>query len=176
MGPRIETERLLMRLPEMGDAPNLSTYCGDIDVSRMTSRIPHPYPVLAAEMWVLATRAGWRPDGNQSLVIEADGETIGGGGIFKRSPESDWELGYWVGRPWWGMGYATEIGRGMVEFAHQALGAQRVVAGHYDDNPASGRVLEKLGFRYTGEARKVYAMARLGKARLLDMVWDGPLQ
>ena len=60
MGPRIDTERLMLRLPEMADAENISRYCGEFDVARMTSRIPHPYPVLAAELWVLQTRAAWR--------------------------------------------------------------------------------------------------------------------
>ena len=81
MGPRIDTERLMLRLPEMADAENISRYCGEFDVARMTSRIPHPYPVLAAELWVLQTRAAWRPGGNQSLTVEIDGQAAGGGGV-----------------------------------------------------------------------------------------------
>jgi RimJ/RimL family protein N-acetyltransferase len=172
MGPRIETARCLLRLPELDDAPAVSKYCGDYDVAKNTARIPHPYPGLAAEMWVLITRASWKPQGNQSLTVEHDGAVIGGGGVFRRRPDADWEIGYWIGKPWWGRGFATEIGQALVELGTKTLGADRLIAGHYDDNPASGRVLEKLGFRYTGEAEHLFAMARMGKARSLDMVLE----
>lgn len=170
MGPRIETARCLLRLPELDDAPAISRYCGEYDVAKNTARIPHPYPSLGAEMWVLITRAAWTPQGNQSLTVEHEGAVIGGGGVFRRTPNADWEIGYWIGRPWWGQGFATEIGQALVELGTQTLGASRLIAGHYDDNPASGRVLEKLGFGYTGKAEHLFAMARMGKARSLDMV------
>ena len=172
MGPRIETPRTLLRLPELEDAPAISRYCGDYDVAKNTARIPHPYPSLAAEMWILLTRAGWKPQGNQSLSIEHDGQVIGGGGVFRRTPDAEWEIGYWIGRPWWGQGFATEIGRALVELGRTTLGADRLIAGHYDDNPASGRVLEKLGFRYTGKSEPLFAMARMGRATSLDMVLE----
>lgn len=173
MGPRIETERCLLRLPEMEDAPAISRYCGEYDVAKNTARIPHPYPALAAEMWVLMTRAGWTPQGNQSLTVEHDGQVIGGGGVFKRRPDADWELGYWIGRPWWGKGFATEIGQALVELGTKTLGACVLTAAHADDNPASGRVLEKLGFAYTGEAGEHFSMARMGQTRCLAMVRQG---
>ena len=93
-----------------------------------------------------------------------------GGGLFRRRPDRDWEIGYWIGKPWWGKGFATELGRGLVDFAAQEFGAGQIIAGHYDDNPASGRVLEKLGFAYTGDAHTEFSMARLGQANCLEMV------
>lgn len=170
MGPRIETQRCLLRLPELEDAPALSRYCGEYDVAKNTGSIPHPYPALSAEMWVMINRASWKPRGNQSLVVEHEGALIGGGGVFRRTADADWEIGYWIGKPWWGLGFATEIGKALVELGTDTLGADRLVAGHYDDNPASGRVLEKLGFSYTGEAGELFAMARMRKTRSLDMV------
>ena len=92
--------------------------------------------------------------------------------MFRRTPNADWEIGYWIGRPWWGQGFATEIGQALVALGTQTLGASRLIAGHYDDNPASGRVLEKLGFGYTGKAEHLFAMARMARARSLDMVWE----
>ncbi|WP_339335647.1 GNAT family N-acetyltransferase [uncultured Maricaulis sp.] len=169
MGPRIETERLMMRLPELEDAVNIATYLGDYDVAKNTARVPHPYPALAAEMWVLTTRASWQPGGNLSLTVELDGEAIGGGGVFKRSVDSDWEIGYWVGKPWWGQGLATELGQGLIDYARDSLGTRRVIAGYYTDNPASGRVLEKLGFIYQGEGVRSFSMARMGSADLIEM-------
>jgi RimJ/RimL family protein N-acetyltransferase len=173
MGPRIETERCLLRLPELEDAPAISRYCGEYDVAKNTARIPHPYPALAAEMWVLMTRAGWTPQGNQSLTVEHDGQVIGGGGVFRRTADAEWEIGYWIGRPWWGQGFATEIGRALVELGTKTLGARTLIAAHADDNPASGRVLEKLGFTYTGEAGQHFSMARMGQTRCLAMAWSG---
>ena len=170
MGPQIQTERLLFRLPELQDAVNIARYAGDLDIAKMTTRIPHPYPQPAVELWILTTRAGYRPGGNLAMTIEHEGEVIGGGGIFRRAPDRDWEIGYWIAKPWWGRGFATEIGRAMVDFATREYGAGRIIAGHYDDNPASGRVLEKLGFSYTGDAHIEFSMARLGRANCLEMV------
>jgi len=169
MGPRIETERLLMRLPELGDAADISTYLGDYDVAKNTSRVPFPYPPLAAEMWILTTRAGWQPGGNLSLTVEMDGQVVGGGGIFKRTGDADWEIGYWIGKPWWRQGLATEMGRGLVDYAHDTMGTRRVIAGYFKDNPASGRVLEKLGFRHQGDGVRVFSMARMGPADMHEL-------
>ena len=118
----------------------------------------------------ISTRAAWTPQGNQSLTVEHEGAVIGGGGVFRRTPNADWEIGYWIGRPWWGQGFATEIGQALVELGTQTLGASRLIAGHYDDNPASGRVLEKLGFGYTGKAEHLFAMARMARVTSLNMV------
>ncbi len=172
MGPRIETERLVLRLPELEDASVIAANLGDYDIAKHTARVPHPYPELAAEMWVLITRAGWQPGGNLSVSVEMDGEVIGGGGVFKRTAGADWEIGYWLGKPWWGQGLATELGHGLVGYASETLGTQRVIAGHYADNPASGRVLEKLGFQYTGDTAELFSMARMDKATTREMVWQ----
>jgi len=172
MEPRIETRRLSLRLPEMRDAPDLSRYAGDYDIAKMTSRIPSPYPVLAAETWVLQTRAAWAPGRNISLTVEHEGDLAGGGGIFKRGPEADWEIGYWLAKPFWGRGFGTELGAGLMQYARKQLGADRIVAGHFQDNPASGRILEKLGFVYTGEAPRLFSMARMGRAPCRSMTWD----
>ncbi|BDX00947.1 GNAT family N-acetyltransferase [Maricaulis maris] len=169
MGPRIETERLVMRLPVLEDASNIATYLGDYDVAKNTARVPHPYPELAAEMWVLMTRAGWQPGGNLSLTVEMAGEAIGGGGVFKRKADADWEIGYWIGKPWWGQGLATELGRGLVDYARNTLGTRRLIAGYYKDNPASGRVLEKLGFTHIGEGVRAFSMARMGPADMHEL-------
>jgi RimJ/RimL family protein N-acetyltransferase len=91
----------------------------------------------------------------------AKGAPIVGTVGFKRA-EGWLELGYWIARDHWGRGYATEAGRGALEVA-RALGHRRVSAGHYVDNPASGRVLRKLGFRETGEVRPTFCRARGGE-------------
>ena len=91
----------------------------------------------------------------------AKGAPIIGGIGFRREGDG-LELGYWVARDHWGRGYATEAGRAALEVA-RALGHRRIDAGHYLDNPASGRVLRKLGFRDTGEVRPTFCRARGGE-------------
>ncbi|WP_417482695.1 GNAT family N-acetyltransferase [Maricaulis sp.] len=176
MGPRIETTRLLLRPPEMSDAPDIARYAGDYDIAKMTMLIPHPYPEPAAEMWVLMRLAGWDKTANRHLILQTrdvdGGEMCGMAGVFKRSPEADWEIGYWIAKPFWGRGLATEAGQALIDYARDELAAQAVTAGHYDDNPTSGRVLEKLGFRYTGEACEQFCLGRLARANCLDMKLD----
>jgi len=79
---------------------------------------------------------------------------IGFGG---HDPKADPEFGYWIARPFWGLGYATEAGRAMIALARDSLRLKRIRAGHFVDNPASGRVLQKLGFRATGVAPRFSA-------------------
>lgn len=174
MGPRIETRRLLLRPPEMRDAPDIARYAGDYDIAKMTMLIPHPYPEPAAEMWILMRRAGWANTSNRHLVIESvdGGAVCGSAGIFRRAPEADWEIGYWIAKPFWGRGLATEAGQALIDYARDELAAPVVTAGHYDDNLASGRVLEKLGFRYTGEACEQFCLGRLARANCLGMTMD----
>jgi ribosomal-protein-alanine N-acetyltransferase len=180
MGPRIETPRLTLRQPEMRDAPFIAKYAGDYDIACMTALVPHPYPAPAAELWVLIRTIASQKSLNAHLIVDIkaggeDGESalMGGmAGIFKRTADSDWEIGYWIAKPFWGKGYATEAGQALVDYARNGLKADRVIAGHYDDNPASGRVLEKLGFRYTGQACMQFSLGRMAKANCLDMAME----
>ena len=173
MDIRIGTGRGYLRPPCVEDAANLSAYAGDYDVAKMTASIPSPYPVLAAEMWILTVRAGWGLRPNYAFTFELDGACAGGAGVFKRNATSEWEIGYWIGKPWWGAGYATEAARAAVGFARRELGAKRLVAAHAADNPASGKVLTKLGFTYTGEEGAHFSLARGGPSDCVGMVLDG---
>ena len=171
-----ETERLVIRPFELDDAPDVARMAGDREVAHMIGSALSPYPVIAAEIWILGVRAGWKtkPARNYAFAVTGkDSALVGSCGVFKRRPEqSDWEIGYWIGKPYWGKGYATEAGLGLMEWAYQTLSASRFVAGHYDDNPASGKVLEKLGFTYTGTAEKHFSIARMAHANSLTMVCD----
>jgi RimJ/RimL family protein N-acetyltransferase len=95
------------------------------------------------------------------------------GGIgFGRTPEKEVELGYWIARPFWGQGIATEAGRALLDTARESLRLPRLVAGHFTDNPASGRVLEKLGFRPTGVTRGRYSAGRNGIAPARELALE----
>ena len=153
----IETKRLKLRRVRMSDAPRVARFCNDPGVGRMLAQTPLPYLEAAAEGWILTLNA--RRSLAQDFVFAAllPGEgLIGVVGAHSRA-KSEFEIGYWFGRPYWGQGYGTEAVSAFVAEARQ-LGA--LAAGHFVDNPASGRVLRKVGFDYTGEIKRMFSMAR----------------
>jgi RimJ/RimL family protein N-acetyltransferase len=162
---RLETERLILRRLRLADADRVSMFTSDPGVAHMTSSVPSPNPPIAAEGWIqiLKSRA---PLGEEHVFgIEARGQgLIGVIGAHKKQKGQDgrslFEIGYWLGRPFWGRGYASEAARAFTAEA-RALGA--LEAAHFVDNPASGRVLEKAGFAYTGQVDDRFSLARGGK-------------
>ena len=151
------TERLLLRPGWKEDAPALFQAICDERIVCNLANAPWPYSFADAEAFLerdpdgpLATR--WlinvRTDAAPRLI---------GCIRFGHSPEDGLEFGYWIARPFWGRGYATEAGRAVVDIARRGLRLRRLRAGHFIDNPASGRVLRKLGFRSTGTALRYSA-------------------
>lgn len=161
----IETERLKLRPLRMSDAARVARFAGDPGVARMILRAPVPYLECAAEGWIMTLNA--RAPLGEEFVFAADVEGEGLVGVIGAHKSGDgFEVGYWFGRPYWGQGYATEALRGFVSEA-QSLGALQ--AGHFADNPASGRVLEKGGFSYTGEIENHYSLGRNARAPVKRM-------
>ncbi|HEX2763385.1 MAG TPA: GNAT family N-acetyltransferase [Allosphingosinicella sp.] len=153
------TERLLLRPGWREDAPALFRAIGEEAVVRNLASPPWPYLLEHAE----ASLATERKPGEPSLLIFLRGggapELIGAIGFGRRASDET-ELGYWIARPHWGRGYATEAGRALLAAARESLRVPRLGAGHFLDNPASGRVLEKLGFRPTGVIVPHYSAGR----------------
>jgi RimJ/RimL family protein N-acetyltransferase len=142
------TERLLLRPGWAEDAPALARAIGDEMIVRNLAVVPWPYSLRDAEAFLAAPRDPVLPS---MLIFErTEGEPllVGSCGLGRR-PSGNVELGYWISRPFWGRGFATEAGLSLVQIA-RALGIGRLEASHFIDNPASGRVLEKLGFQSTG--------------------------
>ena len=156
-GARIETARLILRPPEDADADTIEGFVSDAEVALQTAAIPHPYPKGGVRDWIRSL------GGALTLVIaRRDNAAVIGGISLAEPQQAVSELGYWIARNHWGRGYATEAARGALEIA-RALGHGRVLSGHFVDNPASGRVLRKLGFRETGEVRPTECRARGGE-------------
>lgn len=153
------TDRLLLRPGWGEDAPALSRAIADPAVVRNLSRAPWPYTLGDAEQFLALPQTMRRP---RLLIFRREGrqpELIGGIGIHDDA-EGRPELGYWIARAFWGRGYASEAGRAVMHIADEALRLSRLVASHALDNPASGRVLAKLGFAATGGTARLHSLAR----------------
>ena len=156
------TERLLLRPGWAEDAPELARAIADEQVVRNLATAPWPYRQEDAEAFLAAPRDPVMPS---FLITErTDGapRIVGSCGLGRR-PSGSVEMGYWIGRQHWGKGFATEASRALIEIA-KALKLPRLEASHFLDNPASGRVLEKLGFVATGMSAERYSCARGGEA------------
>ncbi len=154
--PTLETARLRLRAFSPADAPSLQRLAGDEAIARTTLSIPHPYEDGVAEAWILEQRRQ-REAGAQAcfaVVRRDDGALAGVVVLALDGDHARAELGYWIGTPYWGRGYATEAGRAALGYAFGALGLRRVHAAHMADNAASGRVLAKLGMRREGVLRQ----------------------
>ena len=153
------TARLTLRPAWPEDASALSRAIGHEPVVRMLSRAPWPYSLGDAHEF-LSRPCGATDAFFLILSHEADYPRIVGGMGIAPEEEIGHEFGYWLTPSAWGRGYATEAGRAVVAIARHALGLKRLQAGHFVDNPASGRVLTKLGFRPTGAVVPRHSRAR----------------
>ncbi|MDE3115138.1 MAG: GNAT family N-acetyltransferase [Pseudomonadota bacterium] len=169
---RLETERLLLRPPEDADIAAMTALANDYGVAKNLSRLPHPYTEDDAQSFVTRS-ALMRAQGTEfpfAIVCKENGLYLGGCGLHLKD-NGLFELGYWLGRCHWGQGYATEAARKVAGFAFHGLKAVRVTAGYFHDNPASGRVLEKLGFRPDGAVNRD-CLARGHTVYCLDMLLE----
>lgn len=145
----VRTKRLLLRPGWAEDAKALHRAIADEGVIRNLSRAPWPYEPAHAEAFLASERNTAQP----SVLVFHCGEgapmLIGSIG-FSVGDDGETEFGYWIARNHWGRGYATEAGRAIIACARHSLRLRKLNAGHFLDNPASGRVLEKLGFLPTG--------------------------
>ena len=142
------TPRLLLRPGFPEDAPALAGAIADETIARNLANIPWPYSMRDAEAYLASPRNPGLPS---CLIFErGDGppQLAGACGLGRR-PSGAVELGYWLARPFWGRGIATEACSALIEIA-RTLELPRLEGSHFLDNPASGRVLEKLGFEPTG--------------------------
>jgi ribosomal-protein-alanine N-acetyltransferase len=158
----IRTERLLLRAPAPGDARAIAELAGDYEVASMTGTIPHPYSEDMAVDWIESLQAS---EEGVAFAVDLGGELIGCVG-YRATEKDHAEMGYWIGKPYWGMGYATEAARALILYAFEKERFAYLTVGHFTENPASARVIAKLGFEPSGEVLRDCA-ARNNKARCL---------
>jgi RimJ/RimL family protein N-acetyltransferase len=169
--PVLETERLVLRAPRLEDAKAIAHLANDRRIAENTTRIPHPYTMADAHSFITTVNQG---DGELAWLITLDDEPIGGCGLAQLDGPAP-DLGYWLGAPYWGNGYATEAARGAIDHAFAVLGYEAVQAGARVTNPASRRVLEKCGFQWTGvglyRIRALKSSAPIDRFRLDRGIW-----
>lgn len=153
------TERLLLRPGFAEDAPELARAIGEEAIVRNLATAPWPYGEEQAHEYLSMERDEALPSFTILKRTNGSPRIVGGIGIGQRSDGDGLELGYWIARPYWGLGFATEAGRAVMGMA-RAMGLPRLTAGHFLDNPASGAVLRKLGFRPTGQIVRRFSLAR----------------
>lgn len=155
------TQRLTLRPGWPEDAAALTTAIAHEAVAFRLARLPWPYTVDHARDWLAQVA---RPDEVSRLILAHEGgatRLVGGIGIH---PDGDaHELGYWLTPDAWGRGYATEAARAMLGIARYGMGLKWLTSGHFIDNPASGQVLAKLGFRPTGLVMRHCLAQRIDK-------------
>jgi RimJ/RimL family protein N-acetyltransferase len=142
------TERLLLRPGWAEDAPVLAATIADERIVRNLATAPWPYRLRDAEAYLAQPRNPLLPSFLIFERTDSEPRLVGSCGLARR-PSGAVELGYWIARPFWGRGFATEASTALVDIA-RALRLPRLQASHFIDNPASGRVLEKLGFEALG--------------------------
>jgi RimJ/RimL family protein N-acetyltransferase len=167
----LETERLVLRAPRPDDAEALAYRINDRRIAINTARIPFPYSLEDAEQFIAAVN---RRDGETAFVITLDDALIGGCGVAQS--DSGPEVGYWIGVPFWGQGFATEAARAVIDYVFGSLGHEVLEAGARVSNPASRRVLEKCGFQWTGvrlaRVRAINSAAPADRFRLDRRLWE----
>ncbi|WP_299197608.1 GNAT family N-acetyltransferase [uncultured Tateyamaria sp.] len=135
------TDRLTLRRPGMQDAAVFAALVGDLDVSRWLTRVPHPYTLADANDFIARVEVC----GGNTFVICAGEQVVGCIG-------TEGELGYWLGKNHWGLGYASEACRAMVD-RHFAMTSSDLQSSHFVENAASRNVLQKLGFVRTSQTQ-----------------------
>jgi ribosomal-protein-alanine N-acetyltransferase len=152
----IKTARLLLRPLEQADVPAIVRLAGAREISSMTANIPHPYTEQDARDFLARASEEFRSGLSVSfaICISATRELCGGVGLNITAAHQRAELGYWIGVPFWGNGFATEATRAVVAFGFQTLALHRIYALRFSENAASGRVLEKIGMRHEGRSRE----------------------
>ena len=166
--PVLRSNRIVLRPLREDDALRIQSLVNDFDVVRWMSRIPHPYTVDDARYFIdriAPLEISW--------VIDVTGEgLVGISGFAFKSEGTDVELGYWLGQPYWGFGYATEAARRMLDHAWSS-GTQRILSGCFDGNVRSQHVLEKCGFRVVGNSTR-FNLARDIDLPHIDMIIERP--
>lgn len=152
----IETNRLTLRLFQDCDAQRVAELCNNYNIFKNTLYLPYPYTIKDASSWINHHQKHFREDKIYELAITdmVSGKLYGAIALSNHHHFNHGELAYWIGEEYWGRGYATEAARAVIQFAFHEKQYQKVFARCFSSNPASGKVLEKIGMKNEGLLRK----------------------
>ena len=158
----LTTDRLRLRPPGAGDADAIHRLVNDWGIVRMLSQLPFPYPRTLADEWIASVSAQLAADQAHHFVVllpaeGGDDTVIGCVGLRLDAAPGRGDLGYWIGRRFWGQGFAREAAGRVATWGLANLAIERLVAVAAADNPASGAVLRRIGFRETGTGTQHFA-------------------
>ena len=154
--PTLICDRLLLRPFSLEDVPEVTALVGERDIASTTLAIPHPYKASMAEEWIMKHRPSYKSGEavDYAIVIRNSEILVGAIGLRISKEHRKAELGYWIGKPFWGRGFATEASQKMIQFGFMELDLNRIYATHFVRNPASRRVLRKIGMDFEGRRRQ----------------------
>jgi RimJ/RimL family protein N-acetyltransferase len=168
--PVLATARLVLRAPRRSDVKAIASLANDRRIAANTARIPHPYGIEDAEQFIASVN---KREGEACFVIMLECASVGLCSVDLR--EDGPEVGYWLGVPYWGRGFATEAVRALIDHAFGDLEHEALISGARVNNPASRRVLEKCGFQWTGvrlsRIRAINSAAPIDRFRLDRGLW-----
>jgi ribosomal-protein-alanine N-acetyltransferase len=154
--PNLQTERLILRPFEVTDAPDVQRLAGAREVAATTALIPHPYPDGAAEEWIGGHAAAFEQSKSVTFaIVEKESKALCGAiGLELALSHHRAEIGYWIAPERWGRGYCTEAARAVLQYGFETLVLHRINSCHFGSNPASGRVMQKIGMNHEGVQRE----------------------
>jgi len=154
--PTLQTDRLTLRPFTLDDANEVRPLVGEKEIAATTLNIPHPYPDGAAENWISKHKEQYQEGkaATFAIILSETGKIIGAIGLGIKRKHAHAEMGYWVGKPYWNNGYATEAGHAILRYGFKSCDLNRIHAHHMTKNPQSGRVMQKMGMSYEGTLRQ----------------------
>jgi len=169
----IKTKRLLLRDFTLADARRLTELIAQPEIISMLEKPPWPYGLADAQLWLRALPERKRRNEAHAFAIDLSDIGLIGGVSLQKKDSDVFSLGYWLGRRFWGNGYASEAARGIMNWAMDELELKQANAGYFADNPASGKLLSKLGFVATGKSCPINNPLRKQPIACLEMKWSG---
>ena len=148
----ITTSRLILRMFQKSDAADVARLCNNYNIFKNTLYLPYPYRIEDALLWMESHLENYETSKSYEFAVtdKENGELFGGIALSNSQRFNHGEITYWIGEEFWGRGYATEAAEALVQFAFSEKKYHKVFARCFGSNPASGRVLQKLGMREEG--------------------------
>jgi [ribosomal protein S5]-alanine N-acetyltransferase len=167
----ISTKRLVLRLFQKSDAAAVTKLCNNYNIYKNTLYLPYPYSIEDALVWMEHHDDNFNANRSYEFAVtdKESGELFGAIALSNNQKFNHGEIAYWIGEEYWGSGYATEAAEAIVHFAFDEKQYHKVFARYFDSNPASGRVLQKIGMKKEG----VFIDHVKKEDRYVDLVYYG---